>query len=371
MSIKIGEIADIKVSLHFSWFIIFFLVTWSLAVNVLPFQYPGENAISYWSTGTLASISLFFSVLIHELFHSIVAKRNNVEARSITIYFFGGVSEIPEEAPTQKSELLISLAGPFSNFLLGILFFLVLKLIPGGVLMWNKAIFEYASYINFFLAGFNMIPAYPMDGGRVMRAVIWMKRGSLLSSTRTATRISRMISYLIMGFGLFNFIFLYTLNGLWLLIIGLLIKNSADASLNEMMIVQALEGVLVREIMTRDIVVVDPDMSIQKLVDDYFRKYKHKGFPIVSRGQMLGLITEQDVRQVPFERWDELRIGDVMKSIEELTTIHPEDKVSDALIIMSSRDVGRLPVLEDGRLVGILTRSDIMRTIKDRLKFKA
>jgi len=369
MSVKIGKMAGIEVDIHFSWFIISFLVTWSLATNVFPLQNPGERSIFYWFISLLASAFLFLSVLVHELFHSIVARWNNVKARSITLYFFGGVSEIIEP-PTPRSELLISVAGPFSSLLLGIFFF-ALKLIPDGVLAWVKILFEYASYINFLLAGFNMIPAYPMDGGRILRAIIWVKRGNLLSSTRTATQVSRLISYLIMGLGFFNFTFLYLFNGLWLLIIGLLIKNSADASLNEMMIVQALEGVYVRDIMTRDIVMVEPDISIQKLVDNYFRTYKHKGFPIVSNGELLGLITEQDVREVPFERWDELRVKDVMKPFEQLTTIRPEDKVSDALILISSRDVGRLPVLENDRLVGILTRSDIMRTIKDRLRFRA
>ena len=371
MSLKVGKIANIDIKLHFSWFIIFFLVTWSLAAGYLPSQYTGQSQFFYWGVGIMASTSLFLSVLVHEVFHSLVALRNKINVGSITLYFFGGVSEISEEAQTPSSELKMAAAGPLTSLALGFIFLAAWVIIPSDSLIWLSATLEYVAYINLILAAFNLLPAFPMDGGRVLRAFIWMRRGNIVSSTRTATQISRFFSYLIMALGLFSFIFLSSFSGLWLLIIGLFIRNSAEASLNETIIVEALGKINVEEIMAREVHTVEPGLSIQNVVDNYFTKYKHHGFPVVKGDDVIGLLCEHDIRRVPQENWDEVRIESVMTPKDRLITAKPKDKASEALILMSKHQIGRLPVMEQGRLVGIVTRSDINKTIKDRIQFRA
>ena len=371
MSLKVGKIAGIDIRLHYSWFVIFVLIAWSLAVGYLPDAYPNQSQGFYWTVGLVSSAFLFISVLVHEVFHSIVARRNNISVRGITLHFFGGVSEISEEVSSPSVELKMAAAGPLTSLVIGVVFLGLWLLIPSGFAIGVRATLQYAAYINIVLAFFNLIPAFPMDGGRVLRALFWMRSGSLLASTRRATQFSHFFSYLLMALGMFSFVFVSVFNGLWLLIIALFIKNSADASLNETMMVEALRNVRVEDIMTREVHTVEPDIAIQQLVDEHFIKYKHGGFPVLSGDRLVGIVTDQDVRQVPREQWGSAKVGDVMKPAVDLVTIKPDDTASDALLQMSKHDVGRLPVLDGGRLVGIITRSDITKTIRSKLQFRS
>ncbi|MFQ6053124.1 MAG: site-2 protease family protein [Candidatus Bathyarchaeia archaeon] len=372
MTLRVFEVSGIQVRLHYSWFIIFALVTWSLAVGYLPDLYPERSPMFYWIVGCIAVASLFLSVLIHEFSHLLVARRRGMEVRRITLYFFGGVAEIEEEAPTPSAEIKMAAAGPISSLVLALILTAGWRLtvawsLPVGI----RAVLRYALYINFMLAAFNMLPAFPMDGGRILRAFLWMRSGSLLSSTRTATRVSQVFSYLLMALGLVDIMFRSTFSGLWLFVIGLFLKRGADTSMNAIIISEALEGVKVGDIMTGEVHTVDPELPLQQLVDSYFIRYKHRGFPVVSEDRLVGLVTDHDVRQVGRERWGKITVGDIMKPAEELIIITPGDTASDALLKMSKGDVGRLPVMEGKRLVGIITRSDITRAIRMRLQFKS
>jgi len=221
------------------------------------------------------------------------------------------------------------------------------------------------------LAVFNIIPAFPMDGGRILRALIWKRSGNLLQSTRKAVRISVGFSYFFMFIGLLQLLFYRVSDGLWIFVIGLFVKNGAEASMNEAAISEGLRGVRVGDIMTKEVHTVNPELSIQKLVNGHFEKYKHSGFPVVSENSLIGIVTNEDVRRVPAENWDEVKVKDTMKPFEELITVRPEESVSDALIKMAKNDIGRLPVMEDSRIVGIITRSDVTKTIKIRLQFRS
>lgn len=371
MSIKVGKISGIEIRLHYSWFVVFGLITWSLAVGYLPDQYPGQTSSFYWTVGAIASATLFLSVLVHEISHSTVARRNNVNVRGITLHFFGGVSEISEEIGSSGVELRMAAMGPLTSVAIGVVFWILGTLTPASVALGIRATLQYTSYINLALAAFNSIPAFPMDGGRVLRAFLWARSNNLLSATRRATQLSHFFSYLFMIFGLFSFIALSTFSGIWLLIIGLFIKGSADANLNETMMVEALRGVKISDIMTREVHTVDPGLTVQQLVNNHFDKFKHTGFPVVSGEHLIGVVTDHDVRLVPQENWDEKTVKDIMKPADELITLKPDDIASDALLKMANGDVGRLPVLEGDKLVGIVTRSDIARTIKSRLQFRS
>ena len=366
LSLKIGKISDIQISLDYSWFLIFALLTWSLASDYLPSQYSEQSTGFYWGVGLIASITLFLSILLHEVAHSLVAQRNGMEIKSITLHFFGGVSEMMDEAETPSSEIQMAAIGPVTSFLLGFLFLVIWWIIPSGFSLFLSAVFRYASYANIVLAVFNSIPAFPMDGGRVLRALLWRISGKILPATRISTTVSRVISFLFIAFGVFSLFLFSTLNGLWFLVLGFIISGNATASLNQTILSESLGNVKVYEIMTEEVTTIDPDTTIQQFVDRYLNRLKHHGYPVVEGGKVMGIICEHDIREVGIERWDEYRVEDVMVPREELHTVEPEDNAADALMIMARNDVGRLPVIKDDELVGILTRSDVNTAVKIR-----
>ena len=371
MSIKAADILGVQIHLHYTWFIIFTLFTWSLAVGYLPDQYPTQTTAFYWAVGAASAASLFLSVTIHEISHSIMAKRNGIKVRRITLHFFGGVAEMEEEAKTPNVEFKVAAVGPFTSLALAALFASLWRLASaGGLPLGVTATLRYASYINLVLALFNLAPAFPMDGGRILRSILWKRSGDLLASTRRATRVSQAFSYLLVALGLMDLMAFSVFSGVWFIVVGFIILRGAEASLDSTRISEALGGVTVGEIMTTDVHTVEPGVTLSDLVDDFFMMYKHGGFPVVSGGRLVGMVTDHDVRQVPRERWPEVKVRDVMKPAEGLITVTAGNLVSDAFIRMSQGEVGRLPVVDGGRIVGIVTRSDINRAVKMRLQFK-
>lgn len=371
MSLKVGRLFGVEIRLHYTWFFIFVLLTWSLAWGYLPFEYPGHSDTFYWGVGTVSAAILFVSVLIHEIAHSVVAQRYKIKVNSITLYFLGGVSETAEEAHSPDAELRMAAAGPLTSIALGVAFYGAFLLGGAALPAAAVAVLEYAGYINIVLAAFNLIPAFPMDGGRILRGIIWGRRKDVLSSTRTVTNISRIISFIFIGIGLFDTIFYSDFSGIWLLFIGLYVSSSAQASMNETRVTQALTGVTVGEIMTKEVKTVEPDLTLQQLQDYALTPTKHHGFPVVKDGELLGLVTDEDVRRVNPAHWDERRVDEVMREMKNLVTVTPGDAAVDALIKLAKAGVGRLPVVENGKLVGIVTRSDFARVIQERLKFRS
>ena len=267
MTLKVADLFGVQVRFHYSWFVIFALITWSLAAGYLPSQYPDQPTSFYWTVGAISAASLFLSVLVHEISHSVVARESGVGVRRITLHFFGGVAEIEEEARSPGVELKMAAAGPLSSLALAVILMVLWRLaLAGGLPLGIRATLRYASYINFMLTGFNLIPAFPMDGGRILRSLLWRRSGDLLSSTRTATRVSQAFSYLFMALGLLEMMLYTVFSGMWIFVIGLFIKKSADASMNSTIISEALEGVRIEEIMTRDVHTVEPWITVQILV---------------------------------------------------------------------------------------------------------
>ncbi len=371
MSLKIGSLRGVDVRLHYTWFLIFAFLTWSLAWGYLPAGYPGQGDAFYWGVGAASALILFISVFIHEVAHSVVAQRYNIKVNSITLYFLGGVSETAEEAHTPDAELRMAAAGPLTSIVLGVLFYSSFLLLGSALPLAVVAVLEYAGYINIVLAAFNLIPAFPMDGGRILRGVVWGRNGDILASTRAVTNVSRFISFVFIALGFLDTLFFTDLGGIWLLFIGLFISGSAQESMNETRVTQALTGVTVGEIMTRDVKTVEPGLTLQQLQDYALTPTKHHGFPVMKDGEFVGLVTDEDVRRVPPEYWDERRVEQVMKGLSELVTVGPGDAAVDALIKMAKAGVGRLPVVEGGKLVGIVTRGDFARVIQERLRFRS
>ena len=367
MSIKIGKISGIDIRLHYTWIIVLLMVVWSVGFSYMPLQYPGLDPFRYFLVGVLSAIIILLSVLFHELCHSIIAKRMGIPVPSIVLFLFGGVSQIAEEPREPREEFRMAIVGPISSLLLAGIFaagWLTLK----GKEVTIPAVFQYGFMINLMLGLFNLIPAFPMDGGRVLRAILWTRSRSLISATRKSTFVAELISYIFMGLGFLNIFMGSIANGMWLIFIGWFIKGGAEASLRHTMIAQALARVKVRDLMSIPICIASPDWSLEEAVNECFYKYTHGGFPVIEKDELRGILTTEDVRKIPRERWKDAKVKEAMTPLRRLITVHPDDPASEALIKMSKYGVGRLPVLEDGRLVGIITRSDLMRAVKTRIE---
>ena len=367
MSLKVGSLLGIPVKLHYTLILAFLLIAWSLAVGFMPAEYPGLTNSQYWIIGIIGAVGLFISVLIHELTHSYVAQRNGIPVRSIMLFIFGGVSQTEVEAEDPGVEFKMALVGPASSILIGVLIGATWLFLDG--FQFSPLILaplRYWSYINLLLGGFNLLPAFPLDGGRVLRASLWGWKYSLIDATEIATKVGTGFAYLFM-LGGFAIIFYGSLtSGLWLLFIGWFLKNGAESSLRQTRISEALSGVKVKDIMTRDVRTVTPDLSLQDLMEEYFSKYKHGGYPVARGSEVLGLVTLEDVRKVSSRNRSKTTVSEIMTSCEELLCLNPNERALDAFTKMSRGEVGRLPVREYEKLVGIVTRSDLLHSIKVR-----
>jgi Zn-dependent protease/predicted transcriptional regulator len=364
MSVKIGKIHGISIELNYSWFLIFFLITWSLANGYLPIEYPHQSSSFYWFVGAASALFLYVSILIHELAHSAIALRSGIGIKNITLHFFGGVSQIQEESSDPRTEATMAIVGPISSIVIGVSLLTIDYLLGPGLPDIIEALLRYGGFVNVALAIFNLIPAFPMDGGRVLRAIFWSRSNNLIKATRIASGISNIISIIFMLLGFLALFSLGTLDGLWLVFIGLFINGASKMGLSQTIISEALGERTVESIMTKDVKTLDPDISLKQAVKEWFSVYKHQGYPVVENDDVIGLIAISDVRDVTSEERETVKVRDVMKKKDELHTVSPDDKASDALMKMATKNVGRLPVIENGKLVGIISRSDISRTIQ-------
>ena len=357
----------IPIRIHYTLWFVFILIAWSLAVGYMPHQYPGLGSVTYWAIGIASAIILFVSILIHELSHSYIAKKNGLPIGRITLFFFGGVSEMTEEPEDPGLEVRMAAAGPLMSFLiagvLGALWY-VGEAVKAPVPV--IATLGYAALINGILGAFNLLPAFPLDGGRVFRGSIWKRSNNLVGATRTAVRVSEGLSLLMMFGGFLLIIFSDFVDGIWIIVLGWFIKSGAETSLKQTLVGEALTGVSVAEIMTRDVMSVPPEITVQQLVSDYLLVHRHGGYPVLKDGQVLGLITLQCVRAVPKEKRDFETVQQAMIPSERTVLVKPSVTALDAMQKMARNKVGRVLVVEDGRLVGIATREDVVGAIQTR-----
>jgi Zn-dependent protease len=356
---KIGSIIGIPIKIHFSWIIVFGLITWSLSTYYFPNAAPDLPAVSYWIKGTLAALLLFTSVCVHELAHSIVARRYGLSIISITLFIFGGVAQIKGEPPRPEAEFRIAIAGPASSFLLAFFFYFLSLNTIGGV----KALFAYVAQINLIIGAFNLIPGFPMDGGRVLRSVIWEKKRDFFYATRKAAGIGQKIAIFFIFFGIFS-IFAGMPGGIWLMLVGWFLFTAAQASYQQAGLQQILTGVRVRNIMTRDIVTLSPSMTLANVVDDYFLKYGYGGFPVVENGTLSGILTLKEVKNTPREDWGTVKVSDILPPHDKKWEISPDEEVLKVLELMMKADKGRIIVTEKGSIVGLITRNGIARYLQ-------
>jgi Zn-dependent protease/CBS domain-containing protein len=364
-SLKIGKIGGIEVSIHWSWLFIFVLITWSFATGILDHFYPGWSAAQRWLAGAIVSLVFFLSLLLHELAHSLLARRRGIDVRDITLFFLGGVSSLKGEPKTAQDELAIAIVGPLTSLLLGALFgagWAILRYWNAGL----AGISAQLAVINAVLAAFNMLPGFPLDGGRVLRSLIWRRNKNLLAATRSASRLGELFAYGLMGVGVVFFFWGLLINGIWFFIIGMFLRSASAGSYQQMLAQVTLAGATAADAASRDCQPVPPDLSLEQLVDSYVLAHNVRCFPVQAGEELLGLVTLDDIRKVPRDQWPLTSVFKTMTAFERLHTVPPQEDLRQVLQIMGEADVNQVPVVEGRRLVGLVSRSDILRLIQIR-----
>ena len=358
------RIGGIQIVIDYSWFVIFFLVIYSMAESYFPSTQKHFTAPQYWIMGLITSTLLFVSVLVHELAHSFVALRHGIQVLSIRLFFFGGVAQVSQEPRTGRHEFLIALAGPAANMALACFFGMAYGMLflargPGAV----STVASYLCVANLLLALGNMIPGIPLDGGHILRAILWDRWDDIARATKVVSQLGNAFALFLIVVGGLQFFFTQSLiSGLLFILTGLFMKQSAIGSYQAVVLKQALSGVQIRQIMTDKVMGVDWLMSIEDLVRDYI--YKHPNFPVFNRDEFLGMVSLTDIKTVPKELWSFKQVRDIMTPIEQVPCLKPTDDATEALARMVSDDLGRMPVIENGRLVGIVSRRDILNLFK-------
>jgi len=367
---RIGRLFGIAINVDSSWLIIFGLVTWSLARSYFPEQYPAWDTWLHWAVGAATSILFFASVLAHELTHSLVAISQGETVRSITLFIFGGVAEITEEPERPSVEFLMALAGPLSSLVIAAAFAL-LWLLARDLAEPIRAMARYLAMINGSLALFNLIPGFPLDGGRVLRAIIWGVSDNLRLATRVASWIGQGVAFLFIFAGLWQIFTGAWLNGLWIAFIGWFLKNAALTGYRQVVMRDVLREVRVDDLKAATFEAVSPGLTLQRLVDDYVLRRREHAYPVVEGDQLQGIICLHDVKTVPRERWDEMQVSQVMTPWERLVTVSAGDDVNTVLSRFGSHDVHQLPVVEGRQLTGIVRRADVIRYLQLRAELEA
>jgi len=367
---KVGRLAGIDLSIHPSWLVIAFLVTYSLAEFQFPAQFRGWSTGAYWAVAVATALLFFGSVLAHELSHALVARRLGLRVEGITLFIFGGATSIDQDSRTPREEALIAVAGPAASIVIG------LALLGANLVVSQPqlaALLGWLGFINLLLGAFNLIPGFPMDGGRVLRAILWRVRGDRLVATRRAAIVGRLFAYLLIGFGVFlalrpgGSIF----SGLWLALIGWFLSNAAEATVAQAGVEHSLAGVRVRDAMELEPASVSPNEAVADLVQERLLRGEDRSFLVRhDDGGLAGLVTLGDVRRLPRESWPSARVTDIMTRFADLATIGADEPLAEALRLLQSREIGQLPVVDaEGRTpLGIVTRRGILRLIEARMK---
>jgi Zn-dependent protease/CBS domain-containing protein len=366
---RIGRLAGIDLAIHPSWLVIAFLITYSLAESQFPRQFPGWPDAQYWLVAGATAVLFFASVLAHELSHALVARRMGLKVEGITLFIFGGATTIDADSRTPREEALIALAGPATSLVLGAAFIAADLAITQPQL---GALIGWLGVVNLVLGAFNLIPGFPMDGGRVLRALLWRFRGDRLAATRNAALVGRTFAYVLIGLGVFLALQPGGLfGGIWLALIGWFLSTAAEATVAQAGVEHSLRGVRVRDAMDPGPPAVSPNEPVADLVQERLLRGEDRAFLVRhDDGGLAGLVTLSDVRRLPREQWPEARVTDIMTRHADLATIEPDAQLSDALRLIQEREVAQLPVVEnDGRTtVGMVTRRGILRLIDARMK---
>ncbi|MGE5140000.1 MAG: site-2 protease family protein [Rudaea sp.] len=381
---KIGRVFGINIYVDWSWIFIFLLVTGNLGLGVFPQLHPDWGPLLVWGTAVLASLLFFGSVLAHELAHSVVAKSHGIPVRNITLFLFGGVSNIQREPPSPGTEFFMAIVGPLTSIILGIIFLLLggasLGLLATAItnplasiqhLGPVATLLLWLGPINILLGVFNLIPGFPLDGGRVLRSILWAITRNLRAATQWAAWVGQLVAWLFIAGGIamifgLSIPFFGTgfISGLWLAFIGWFLQNAATQSYQQLVVQDLLEGVHVDQLMRANATTVPPNIPVSALVHDYLMGTDEQAFPVVEGDCLVGLVCLEDVRKVPHDEWDRTQVSQIMTPADKLAIASPREDASEALTQLAGRDVGQVPVVQDCHLVGMLRRRDILRWLQ-------
>ncbi len=360
--ITLFRLMGFQVQVDTSWLFLAFLVTWSLATGYFPFEYKDQPFYTYWWMAIAGAVGLFASLIFHELAHSLVARRYGIPIKGITLFIFGGVAHMEEEPPSPKTEFLMAIAGPLSSILLATAFYGLLR--AGATYEFSESVagvVRYLAFINGLLAAFNLLPAFPLDGGRALRAALWGWKGDLRWATAHASRIGSGFGVVLIVMGVVNMFAGNFLAGFWWVLIGFFLRSAAGASYYQLLFRRMFEGEPVRRFMSPDPVTVSPDLSVQDLVDKYLYRYLHDMFPVSKDARVYGCITLRQVSDVPREEWPHKTVADLMTPCSSENTVQVDTDAVKALARMNRTGQSRLLVMEGDRLVGVIVLKDLLK----------
>lgn len=378
---RLGRIAGIEVFVDWSLLIIFVVIALSLATGLFPAWHPNWTAAVAWVTALAAAVLFFASVLIHELSHALVGRLRGVTIGRITLFIFGGMAQMQDEPRTWGAEFWMAIVGPLTSLALGVLFLVLASLLSQPVaLAPGQAEHALASLgpvatllywlgpVNIILGLFNLVPGFPLDGGRVLRAVMWAISGNFRKATRWASRAGQGFAWLLILTGLSMIMGLQVpvfgggfINGLWLAFIGWFLNNAALMSYQQLLVREALSEVPVSRLMQTDVVTVERQCTLHQLIDEHLAQTNQRAFPVLDRGRFVGLVSLSDIRKRPRAEWERTTVGDIMTPADQVTVIGPQRDSADALVLLAQRNLNQLPVVESNELRGLIRRQDILR----------
>ncbi|HKI98587.1 MAG TPA: site-2 protease family protein [bacterium] len=359
--ITLFRLLGFDVRVDASWLLLAFFITWSLARGYFPGLLPGHSLMEYWWMGAAGALGLFVSIILHEFSHSLVARRYGLPIKGITLFIFGGVAEMEDEPPNAKSEFLMAIAGPIASLAIGAVCYAAAVVMAGPQAGALDSVLHYLGVINVLLALFNLAPAFPLDGGRVLRAALWQWQGNLRKATRIAASIGRGFGFWLILMGVFSVLAGNLLGGVWWFLIGLFVIQSAGASYQQVLLRQTLEGEPVRRFMTEHPTCVLASETVQRLVDDYIYRHYYKLYPVLQDDHPVGCIHTDQIKTIPREEWGRHTVGEIMQPLTADNTVPADADAMQALNIMNRSGNSRLLVMEDGHLAGLIALKDLLK----------
>jgi Zn-dependent protease/predicted transcriptional regulator len=367
-SFKLGTIAGIEVRVHYTWLFAVLLIAWSLALGNFRTTNEGLGTATDWVLGIIAAVLLFVSVLIHELGHSLVAIRRGLRVDNITLFIFGGISSIAGEAHNATDEFLISVVGPVTSLVLAGVFWLLNQALAASPAL--AALTNYLAFANLLLGLFNIVPAFPLDGGRVFRSIVWAVTGDMSRATRIASYVGQAFAYVLIAYGAISVLTGNFVGGLWTAFIGWFLNNGAEATRQQMTIKNALGGVAVTTVMDRAPEVASPDLTVRDFMLEYALRRGKRALPVVENGRLVGIMSTTDAKHIDQDAWPTTPVSSVMTRAP-LRTLPPEADLAQALELMVENDIHQLPIVQGGGLIGMLSRADVMRYMQMAAQLQA